>query len=290
MNVLISINGILEITVKIQVNPFKYSLNPYLTRIKYKSMRYFSLIIAVISFHVVLAQIPPALPPPTPITTTETITFYAKDSVLISADTYFLDNIPPTVLLCHQAGFSRGEYIKTAKKLNELGFSCMAIDQRSGKEVNGIINQTAINANAKLLNVGYTGAKKDVDAAIDYLYDLNGNQSIILVGSSYSASLALWIGSENKKIKGVAAFSPGEYLKNLNLAETIKTLSIPTFITSSERETVPVEKLVRFVDSSHITHFKPQFKGIHGSRALWSSTEGNEMYWSAFKEFMLKNK
>ncbi|MCB0458801.1 MAG: hypothetical protein KDC74_02130, partial [Flavobacteriaceae bacterium] len=49
----------------------------------------------------------------------QTITFYAKDSVLITADTYFLKDIPPTVLLCHQAGFSRGEYIETAKKLND---------------------------------------------------------------------------------------------------------------------------------------------------------------------------
>ena len=61
---------------------------------------------------------------------TNTITFYAKDSVIITADTYFLEDIKPTVLLCHQAGYSRGEYLKTAKKLNALGFSCMAIDQR----------------------------------------------------------------------------------------------------------------------------------------------------------------
>jgi len=112
----------------------------------------------------------------------KTVTFYAKDSVVITADTYFLKDKNPTVLLCHQAGFSRGEYIKTAKKLNDLGFSCMAIDQRSGKEVNGIVNQTAMNANSKKRNVGFAGAKQDVEAAINYLYTLNGNKQIILVG------------------------------------------------------------------------------------------------------------
>ncbi len=251
-------------------------------------MRYFILFLTVFSFHIVLSQIPPSPPPSTPIT--EIVTFYAKDSVRITADTYFINNIAPTVLLCHQAGYSRGEYINTAKKLNALGFSCMAIDQRSGKEVNNIINQTAIDANMKQLNVGYTGAKQDVEAAIDYLYKLNGNQAIILVGSSYSASLTLWIGSENKKIKAVVAFSPGEYLKNLTLAETIKTLKIPTFITSSKRETVLVEKLVRYVKPKYITHYKPQVKGIHGSRAIWDTTEGHEDYWNAFKEFMLKSR
>ncbi len=251
-------------------------------------MRYFILFLTIISFHTVLSQIPSPLPPSIPIT--KTITFYAKDSVLITADTYFLKGISPTVLLCHQASFSRGEYIDTAKKLNNLGFSCMAIDQRSGKEVNGIINQTAIDANAKKMNIGYAGAKKDIDAAIDYLYALNGNQPIILVGSSYSASLALWIGSENKKIKAVAAFSPGEYLKKMNLAKAIKTLSVPTFVTSSKREIKPVEKLLRFVKPKYITHFKPEVRGIHGSRAVWNSTEGYEAYWYAFKEFMLKNR
>lgn len=102
--------------------------------------------------------------------------------------------------------------------------------------------------------------QKDIEAALDYLYNMNGNKPIILVGSSYSASLALWIATENEKIKAVAAFSPGEYLKNLNLAEKIKNLDTPTFVTSSKRETNPVEKLVRFVNKDHLTHYKPTKK------------------------------
>ncbi|MDY7395409.1 alpha/beta hydrolase [Aureibaculum sp. 2210JD6-5] len=219
-----------------------------------------------------------------------TITFYAKDSVVITADTYFIEDVPPTVLLCHQAGYSRGEYINTAKKLNELGFSCMAIDQRSGKRVNGIINQTAIDADSKLRNVGYAGAKQDVEAAIDYLYNMNGNQPLILVGSSYSASLALWIGSENDKIKTVVAFSPGEYLKGINLAETIKPLKIPVFVTSSKREITPVEKLVSKVKPDLVTQYKPKVKGFHGSKALWDKNEGHQKYWDAFKAFLLEQK
>lgn len=227
-----------------------------------------------------------------------TVTFFAKDSVQITADTYFLPgwqadskDAKATILLCHQAGFSRGEYTKTAKKLNELGFSCMAIDQRSGNKVNGIINQTAISANSKQMNVGYAGAKQDVEAAIDYLYNLNGKKPIILVGSSYSASLALWIvGERNKKIKAVAAFSPGEYLKGKNLSELIKPLKIPAFVTSSNREIEPVTKLLRNVNSKYITHYKPKEKGIHGSRAIWETTDGHKGYWEAFKEFLLANK
>ena len=230
-----------------------------------------------------------------PITETSTshkasINFYAKDSVLITADTYFLESAKATILLCHQAGFSRGEYIETALALNAMGFSCLAIDQRSGKKVNGIVNQTAINANSKGMNVGYSGARQDIEAAIDYLYELNGNEPIILVGSSYSASLALWIaGERNKKVKAVAAFSPGEYLKGKKLAKLIKPLKIPVFITSSKREIGPVTKLLRHVKPEYFTHYKPKEKGIHGSRALWKTTTGNQGYWEAFKKFLLVN-
>ena len=244
-------------------------------------MRYYLLFFTIVSFYTSFSQIG---------NHSKTITFFAKDSVLITADTYFSNDIEPTILLCHQAGFSRGEYIETAKKINKLGFSCMAIDQRSGREVNGIINQTAIDADSKFMNVGYAGAKRDLEAAIDYLFELNGNMPIILVGSSYSASLALWLGVENKKIKAVAAFSPGEYLKNMKLADIIKQLQIPTFVTSSKREIEPVEELIRFVKPKYITHFKPDVEGIHGSRAIWDSTEGYEAYWSAFKEFLIHNK
>ena len=163
----------------------------------------------------------------------------------------------------------------------------MAIDQRSGNEVNGVKNRTAINANDKQMNVGFAGAKKDVEAAIDYLYQLNNKEPIIVVGSSYSASLALWIaGERHKKVKAVAAFSPGEYLKGKNLAALIKPIKMPVFVTSSKRETGPVTRLLRNVNKRYLTHYKPKETGIHGSRAIWESTEGYQGYWTAFTEFL----
>ncbi len=244
-------------------------------------IRYFILLLSVLFIQLLNAQ---------EYDSPQTITFYAKDSVIVTADTYYIKDVKPTVLLCHQAGYSRGEYIQTAKKLNALGYSSMAIDQRSGDEVNGIKNQTAIDAKSKLRNIGFAGAKQDVEAAINYLYEINGNQPIILVGSSYSASLALWIASENKKVKAVAAFSPGEYLRGKNLARLIRPLRIPVFVTSSKREVKPVEKLLRYVKSKQLSHYKPAGNGIHGSRAIWETTDGYTGYWEAFKTFILANK
>jgi dienelactone hydrolase len=224
-----------------------------------------------------------------PSTSKSEIIIFSKDSLPITADIYEVNNKKPTILLCHQAGFSRGEYKDTAVKLMALGFSSMAIDQRSGNKANDIINETAKEAKSRNLPTNYLDAKQDIEAAIDYLYDINGNQPIILVGSSYSATLVLLIGENSKKVKAVAAFSPGEYYKKIDVKNTIKNYKKPVFVTSSKKETENLEVLVSLINTSYLTHFKPSTKGIHGSRALWNSTEGNEMYWDSFQLFLSEN-
>ena len=213
---------------------------------------------------------------------------YSKDSLPITADIYEVNNKKPTVLLCHQARFSRGEYKDTALKLLNLGFSCMAIDQRSGKEANGILNETVLAAKERNLSTNYLDAKQDIEAAIDYLYEMNGQQPIILVGSSYSATLALLIGNKSEKVKAIVAFSPGEYYKSIDIKNSIKNISKPIFVTSSKKEITALAELVSLIDTTYVTHYKPIIEGIHGSKALWKTTNGNESYWKAFSGFLKK--
>src|SRR5690349_9118104 len=67
----------------------------------------------------------------------------APDGLTITADLYEADSTAPVILLCHQAGYSRGEFLETGKRLMKFGFTCLAIDLRSGKECNAIPNETA---------------------------------------------------------------------------------------------------------------------------------------------------
>lgn len=212
--------------------------------------------------------------------------FPSKDGLTISADLYEVNGKKPIVLLCHQAGFSRGEYKDTAVKLNHLGYSCLAIDQRSGKVVNEITNGTAQRAKEKGLPTSYLDARQDIEAAIDYLYEMNGNQSIILAGSSYSASLVLLLGKENEKVKAVAAFSPGEYLKGIKMSDKLQDYKKPVFVTSSKNEIDQIDKLNIVMTDGFKFWFKPQIEGIHGSRVLWESTEGSDKYWEAFEAYL----
>jgi len=217
------------------------------------------------------------------------ITFPSQDSLPITADYYEVNSLKPMILLCHQAGFSRGEYKDTALKLNELGYTCMAIDQRSGNEANGVVNETVLAAKKRNLPTTYLDAKQDIEAAIDFLYKKNNNKPIILVGSSYSATLVLLIGENSSKVKAIAAFSPGEYYKTIQVKETISGVKKPVFVTSSKKESVALKELISKTNPKYVTQYIPQVAGIHGSRALWKSTKGNENYWKAFLTFLQKN-
>ncbi len=218
------------------------------------------------------------------------ITFKSKDNLLITAEYYEVKKPKGLILLCHRSHCNRAEYRQTAPKFNKLGYSCLAIDQRSGMKVFGAENETKNRAKEQNLPTGYLDAKPDIESAVDYACKLNNNQKIILLGSSYSASLALLIAKNSNKIKSVIAFSPGEYLKKIKLAEEIKNLCMPIFATSAKKEIQEVEEVLRFVDKKYITHFKPKVEGFHGSKTLWEEVKGYENYWKALESFLNENK
>ena len=99
----------------------------------------------------------------------ETINFKTSDGLNVTADLYMPhSSSSPFIILYHQAGYSRGEYRSIAPVLNDMGFNCMAIDQRSGDQVNEIINETHKEAVEQELATEYLDAIPDLEAA--YLY------------------------------------------------------------------------------------------------------------------------
>ena len=204
-------------------------------------------------------------------TAQRTVTFQSNDGVTITADIYLnADSTLPYMLLCHMAGSSRGEYKETAKKFMRLGYNCMAVDLRSGKEMNGVVNQTNLSAVKSKKGTDYLDAEKDIDAALEYLSDKSGKK-VVLVGSSYSASLALKIATNNDKVSSVIAFSPGEYFgKNLKLKTVIEELNKPVLVMSTAKERDEVNTLMKDVLSKKKTIFSPSTDGEHGSKAIWN--------------------
>lgn len=214
-----------------------------------------------------------------------TLTFKSLDTIMITADWYHLNKKADVFVLCHQAGSSRGEYIEIADSLRKLGYNCLAIDQRSGNSMNGVVNETAKRAQQAGLPTNYIDAEQDIVAAINFV-NAYYNTKIHLLGSSYSSALALKIAMENNDVDQVYAFSPDEYLFGVNLKQTITGLDKPSFLTSAKNEASAVANLYDVITSSEKTHFIPNGNGIHGARALWKNQPDHKEYWKALIDFL----
>lgn len=220
----------------------------------------------------------------------ETLVIDSSDGLKIRADLYEIDDkTAPVILLFHQAGFSRGEYRETAPLLNDLGFNCIAIDQRSGKVVNGVKNEAFIDASAKGLGVKYPDAFPDLETALKFVVKKYPSNKIIVWGSSYSASLVFVLADKfPEKITAVAAFSPGEYFKfnGKEIRGYAKSVKCPVFITSAKKEHKYWKEIYENIPDGNKAFFLPESEGVHGSRALWKSSPGHEQYWEALKKFL----
>ncbi len=219
------------------------------------------------------------------------ISFPSKDGLEVTADLYFLSSDKPYVILLHQARYSRGEYLEIAPKIVNLGYNCIAVDLRSGNEVNGVINETAKRAKEKSLPQNYTDAIPDVEAAIAYV-KAQTDKPFVLWGSSYSASLALIQTAKDLRTKAVVAFSPGEYFDNPEFVSSkIKDIAVPVIVLSSKAECPSVKELIGSIKRQNlVTQFCPTQNGKHGSSALWKSNPSNGDYWLAITMFFSKLK
>ena len=199
------------------------------------------------------------------------------------------------IVLFHQAGWSRGEYIEIAPRLNQLGFNCLAVDLRSGKTVNNIDNETFLEAKRKMKETGYLAAETDIVSAVEYAINIAGDK-VILWGSSYSASLVLKVASQYpENIKAVMAFSPGEYFRSFGkpadfISKSVANLDTKVFLTCAAREKEACEEIFKRIPSRDKVFFVPETAGNHGSSALWNIHFDSKDYWTAVESFLEKVK
>lgn len=221
------------------------------------------------------------------------ISFTSEDGLEISADLYAPHEAKdtPFIVLCHQAGWSRGEYREIAPKLNKLGFNCMAIDQRSGGGINDVANETLARAQKADKDTQFLDAQQDIVAALNHARKERATGKVILWGSSYSAALSLVIAGENNDlVDGVMAFAPGEYFvrfgkpKNWVQASASK-IADPCFITSAKNEWGRWQAIFESIPQEK-QKFVPDTAGNHGSRALWEKFDDHPAYWASVEKFL----
>lgn len=222
--------------------------------------------------------------------------FPSLDKLELTADLYTvkgeeMDKERPFILLCHQAGVSRGEYRDVAPLLVERGFNCLAIDQRSGGDrLPAVKNEVAKAAKAKGLSRDFFDARQDIVAAARYARKELAQGAFVLCGSSYSAALVTeLVGSGEVAVDALLAFSPGEYIAKDRrfVSKAIPKVDVPTFITGMKVETSAMlpELVELFELGDRLTFFEPETRGNHGAAALWPGRDHTEEYWKALDGF-----
>lgn len=221
----------------------------------------------------------------------EKVNYYSSDSLKISADLYLNNYELPFIVLFHDSEGSRGEYTDIANRLLKLGYNCLAVDLRVGNKSNYIQNETVERARESDISRTFIDCIKDIEASIKYVEKFN-DKPIILFGSSFSASLSLLIAKNNKKIKSVIAFSPGEFLRpEIIVKDQIKNLTIPIFVSSTNLETEYINELLSGISLVYKTVFTPSTgKGLHGTKMLDSSSESSNDCWLELLLFFKKIK
>ena len=218
----------------------------------------------------------------------KTITYESKDGISITGDLYEKEGATKFILLFHQARWSRGEYLEIAPKLNAMGYSCLAVDLRSGKKVNGIINQTNKAAKNKGKDTGFTDAFQDIEASVAYVKKSFNPEKLIVWGSSYSSALVLKYGGDYPdSADAILSFAPGEYFGSDNfIKKSAKNIEIPVFITSAKNEYKNWKGIYEAIPTNSKQYYLPKTRGNHGSRALWEKFSDNSGYWDAVKGFL----
>jgi dienelactone hydrolase len=221
----------------------------------------------------------------------ERVSFLSSDQLEITADLYLKDPNLPFIILCHQENSSRGEFREISGRLLKLDFNCLALDLRSGESMNFINNLTAEKARSQNLPHSLLDSRKDIEAAIQYIKKFNVH-SVILFGSSYSASLCLLIAMNSAEVRSVIAFSPGEYFRpELVVKDAIAGLNIPVFVSVTNLEFEYVSDMLSAIPENLKTIYKPaKSQGVHGAKALWQASETSNECWLELLLFFKKIK
>ncbi len=219
------------------------------------------------------------------------VEFKAKDGLDVVAYLYEINEDYPYILLFHQGGYSKGEFKDVAIRLLNLKYNCLAVDLRHGGMVNFIPNETVLNAQNMEMDVSMFDAKKDMEAAIEYAFERSKKQ-VLLLGSSFSGTLAIKIAKNHPKVKGVMAYSPGDFFKNrFSLYDEVKDYDKLLYVAGSQLEYPYLLSLMEKAPRENITIFQPQNAvGRHGAKSLWKDDEVYKEYWLSLLNYINKIK
>ena len=216
------------------------------------------------------------------------VTLKAADGVVISGD-YEGKGDPsrPIALLFHMASSNKAEYEPIARRLAGLGFDTLAIDQRSGGQRFGRANETVRRLGR---STGFTEALPDLEAALAFARSEGRTGKVVVVGSSYSASLVFVLAARHPQaVSAVVSYSPGEYFGGApGVRDAAAKVTVPVFVSSaSDPGEIGEAKAIVAVVKSPKRQFAPK-AGTHGAGTLRDDVNpaGAAENWTALEAFL----
>jgi len=192
-------------------------------------------------------------------------------------------NSEKVILMFHMAGSNAGEYETIEPVMAALGYNCIAVDQRSGGDMWDRSNRTASKTGAG----DYMAAYNDLDGALEYAHTKNYT-TIILWGSSYSASLVLKLASENPSVKAVLTFSPGEYMDDKSVVKGwASKVTVPVFFACTPDELSDGRQALYDAIPSDTKVLASFAGGAHGTSTLIADkSKAATLYMDKLKDFL----
>jgi dienelactone hydrolase len=193
----------------------------------------------------------------------ETIERSLPEGIALTADHYVARTTTPgpIVVAFHMEGSSRGEYRKIAETFLKYNVSVLAVDLRAGKESNGVANATAAAFEKKHGKpAALADAYADVVEAVKWARELHPDGKVVLLGSSYSASLALvYAAREPAGADAVLAFSPGELIEGWTVAAEARNVKVPVYVSCGNglEEKSKTTRIVNALDKKLRSSFYP---------------------------------
>jgi dienelactone hydrolase len=113
-------------------------------------------------------------------------------------------------------------------------------------------------------------ALPDLEAALAWAKTQHGGKPVLVWGSSYSAALGFLLAARHpKRIAGILAFSPGEYLRKTPQAvsKAAAQVKVPVFIMTPTKETKTIAPILAALKGKDVTTHVLD-TAVHGSSAL----------------------
>ncbi|MGE4357872.1 MAG: alpha/beta hydrolase [Candidatus Omnitrophota bacterium] len=147
----------------------------------------------------------------------EEVNFYSKDKVKLKGWLILKDKRFPTIVLCHGLGTNKSDLLSMVKFIYNSAFNLFLFDFRGHGESQG-----------KATSFGYL-EQKDLEGAIDYLYQRVENKNIGVFGLSFGGAVAIMLAGRDERIKAVVSDSAYGNLYLIMLYSAKAFYALPKF-------------------------------------------------------------